>query len=46
MLGQSSHAPLASLAAHWHACKGDIPPPLVVSGSGDWKRGEAACALG
>lgn len=27
--GQSSHAPLASLAAHWHACRGDIPPPLV-----------------
>lgn len=23
------HAPLASLAAHWHACRGDIPPPLV-----------------
>lgn len=29
--GQPSHAPLASLAVHWHACKGDIPPPLVVS---------------
>jgi len=24
------HAPLASLAAHWHACQGDMPPPLVV----------------
>ncbi|UZJ56221.1 hypothetical protein CBS101457_005541 [Exobasidium rhododendri] len=29
MNGQSSHAPLASLAAHWHACRGEIPPPLV-----------------
>lgn len=30
--GQSSHAPLTSLAVHWHACKGNVPPPLVVSG--------------
>lgn len=28
-LTSSSQSPLASLAAHWKACTGDIPPPLV-----------------
>ncbi|PWN41253.1 hypothetical protein IE81DRAFT_182265 [Ceraceosorus guamensis] len=23
------HAPLATLAVHWHGCRGELPPPLV-----------------